>query len=80
METTKLKVVTIKVELPIDLARKIFRESGDLSISEFPATLEFAESLAEVLNLDQMDTTELDEPTLIVQNSENILIPTKRTK
>jgi hypothetical protein len=78
--TPRNKVTAVEVQLRIDLAREIFRESGNLPISDFPATLEFSESLAEVLNLDHKDTTELDEKTLLVQNSENILMPIKRKK
>jgi hypothetical protein len=80
MTARNLKTVAILVQIPIELAEEIFRESGNLAISEFPATLEFAESLAEVINLDQKETAGFNEPTLLVQNNENILISTKRKK
>lgn len=80
MTARNLKTVAILVQIPIELAEEIFRESGSLAISEFPATLEFAESLAEAINLDQKETTGFNEPTLLIQNNENILIPTKSKK
>jgi hypothetical protein len=79
MALGNLKVIAVDVQLPIDLAREIFRESGNLPISEFPATLEFAESLAEVLNLQEEDAT-YNEPTLMVENREQISVPARRKK
>ena len=75
-----MKVVAVDVQLPIDLAREIFRESGNLTISEFPATLEFAESLAEVLNLEQEEDVACTEPTLMVENRESISVLARRKK
>jgi hypothetical protein len=80
MVPTNLKVVAVDVQLPIDLAREIFRESGNLAISEFPATLEFAESLAEMLNLEQKEDAGCTEPTLMVENRESISVPARRKK
>jgi hypothetical protein len=80
MVPRNLKVVAVDVQLPIDLAREIFRESGNLAISEFPATLEFAESLAEVLNLEQEEDAGCTEPTLMVENRASISVPARRKK
>jgi hypothetical protein len=74
------KVIAVDVQLPIELAREIFRESGDIAISEFPATLEFAESLAKALNLEQEDEAGRTELTLTVQNRESISVPARRKK
>lgn len=80
MAHRNLKVVAVDVQVPIDLAREIFRESGNLAISEFPATLEFAESLAKVLNLEQEEDVGCTEPTLMVPNREIIAVPSRRKK
>jgi hypothetical protein len=74
------KVIALVVKLPIDLAKEIFRESGDLAISEFPATLEFAESLAEALNMGKEDEAGHTQLTLMVQNRESIFVPARRKK
>jgi len=74
------KVISVDVQLPIELAREIFRESGNLAISEFPATLEFAESLAEALNLEQEDEAGPTQLTLMVRNRESISVPARRKK
>ena len=74
------KVLSVDVQLPIELAKEIFRESGNLAISEFPATLEFAESLAEALNLEQEAEAGYTQLTLMVQHSESIPVPARTKK
>jgi hypothetical protein len=74
------KVISVDVQLPIELAKEMFRESGNLAISEFPATLEFAESLAEALNLEKEDKAGHTQLTLMVQHRESILVPARRKK
>ena len=74
------KVISVDVQLPIELAKEMFRESGNLAISEFPATLEFAESLAEALNLEQEDQAGHTQLTLMVQNWESIPVPARTKK
>ena len=76
--TPRSKMLSVDVQLHIDLAREIFRESGDLSISEFPATLEFAESLAEALDLEE--ETEPGQLPLFVEHRETISVPSRRKK
>ena len=72
-------MISVDVQLRIDLAREIFRESGDLSISKFPAILEFAESLADVLNLEEGETEPRQLP-LFVKHRETISVPARRKK
>lgn len=43
MNERKAKVLSIVIHLPIKRAIEIFRESGDLPVSEFPAIVKFAE-------------------------------------
>jgi hypothetical protein len=74
------KVLSVDVQLPIELAKEIFRESGNLAISEFPATLEFAESLAEALNLEQEHEAGQTQLTLMVQHRESIPVTARRKK
>ena len=46
-----LKVSKITVEMPIDLALKMFIETGDLPVSKYPPLEELAEIIAQVLNV-----------------------------
>lgn len=64
----KPKVLALVVYLPIDLAVEMYRESGNLAMSDFPNILKFAESIAEVL--DPMHITEVGKDDL-----EFMLIP-----
>lgn len=52
MSQEKPKVLGIVVYLPVDLALEMYRESGNLSISDFPYILKFAESIEETLNVE----------------------------
>lgn len=72
------RTIALVIQLPIELAKEIFRESGNLAISEFPATLQFAESLAEVINLEQEKETACTELTFMVENKERISVPARR--
>ena len=46
-----LKVSKITVEMPIDLALRMFIETGDLPVAKYPALEELAEIIAQVLNV-----------------------------
>jgi hypothetical protein len=74
------RTIALVIQLPIELAEDIFRESGNLAISEFPATIEFAESLAEVLNFEHKEDTRYPEPTMMVKNRESIPVPARRKR
>ena len=60
-----MKLLGVVIHLPIDLAIEIFRESGDLPVSEFPAILKFADSIAEVLDIEQNENNVHAELTFI---------------
>jgi len=60
-----VKLLGVVIHLPIDLAIEIFRESGDLPVSEFPAILKFADSIAEVLDIEQNENNVHAELTFI---------------
>lgn len=51
----KPRVLALVVYLPVNLAVEIYRESGNLAMSEFPNTIKFAESIAEVLDLEHTE-------------------------
>ena len=56
----KPKVLALVVYLPVNMAVEIYRESGNLAISEFPNTLKFAISIAEALDLEHIENVEKD--------------------
>ena len=76
MSQEKPKVLGLVVHLPIDLAIEIFRESGDLPISEFPAILKFADSIAEVLDMEQNENSAYAGPTFMSKTDEKISVST----
>jgi len=39
------------INVPVDLAREIFRESGDLQFARFPATMALVDSIGKALNI-----------------------------
>jgi len=45
-----LEVSRITLEISVDLALKMFAETGDLPVAKYPALEELAELIAEVLN------------------------------
>jgi len=65
MSEREVKLLGVVIHLPIDLAIEIFRESGDLPVSEFPAILKFADSIAEVLDIEQNENNVHAELTFI---------------
>lgn len=69
----KPKVLALLVYLPVNLAVEIYRESGNLAMSEFPNTIKFAESIAEALDLEHIENFEKD-------NVEFALIPKAKRK
>jgi len=75
MSQEKPKVLGLVIHLPIDLAIEVFRESGDLPISEFPAILKFADSIAEILDMEQHKNSAYAEPTFMPKSDEKIAVP-----
>jgi len=73
MPQEKSKVLAVIVHLPIDLALEIYRESGDLSISEFPSILKFAESIAEALDIGHIENGKNPKLTFFSQSEGKIL-------
>ena len=74
MSQEKPKVLGLFIHLPIDLAIEIFRESGDLAVSEFPAILKFADSIAEVLDMEQDKNSAYAELTFMPKSDEKIAV------
>ena len=74
MSQEKPKVLGLLIQLPIDLAVEIFRESGDLVISEFPAILKLAQSIAEILDMEQDKNSAYAELTFMPKSDEKIAV------
>lgn len=71
-----MKILGVVIHLPVDLAIEIFRESGDLPVSEFPAILKFADSIAEILDMGQNENNIHTEPTFMTKSTEKISVST----
>lgn len=70
-----MKILGVVIHIPVDLAKEIFRESGDLPISEFPAILKFADSIADVLDIENENNVHI-EPTFMTKGAEKISVST----
>ncbi|MEM3566117.1 MAG: hypothetical protein QXK18_04515 [Candidatus Bathyarchaeia archaeon] len=66
MSLEKPKVQALVVYLPLDLAVEMYRESGNLAISDFPNILKFAECIAEVLDLERITEVGMDKLEFVV--------------
>lgn len=51
MNARKHKDSGLIINLPIELAREIFSESGDLPVAKFPAIIALSESIGKALRL-----------------------------
>ena len=78
----KPKVLALVVYLPVDLAMEIYRESGNFAMAEFPNTLKFAESIAEVLDLQHIENVEKEgvEFAVLPGSEEKITAKSKRKR
>ena len=74
MSQGKPKVLGLVIHLPVDLAIEIFREIGDLPISEFPAILKLADSIAEILDMEQDKNNAYAELTFMPKSDEKIAV------
>ena len=74
MSQGKPKVLGLVIHVPVDLAIEIFREIGDLPISEFPAILKLADSIAEILDMEQDKNSEYAELTFMPESDEKIAV------
>ena len=72
MSQGKPKVLGLVIHLPVDLAIEIFRETGDLPISEFPAISKLADSIAEILDMEQDKNSAYAELTFMPESDEKI--------
>ena len=77
MSREKPRVIAVVVHVPIDLALGIYRETGDLPISEFPCILKFAETIAEVLDVGHVENGKNAELTFFIQGERKIPVPTR---
>jgi len=61
-------------------AIEIFRESGDLPVSEFPAIVKFAERVGEILNMEQNEGAACVKTASLFKDNEKIQVSAKSSK
>ena len=66
MNEMEAKILGVVIHLPIDLAIEIFRESGDLPMSEFPAIVKFAERVRSISQREHVILALIEDLILIV--------------
>ena len=77
MSCRKPSVTEIVVHIPIELAIDLFRESGDLSSSDFPAIMKLVESISEVLDIEQIEKASQAETVFVREGEEEIRVSRK---
>jgi hypothetical protein len=70
MRRTKLKAhksrdQSLIVRVPVELARDIYRESGDLQFAMFPATMTLVDTLGKALGASRKETAKQLRPTIL---------------
>ncbi len=63
----KSKDTSLVVSVPLELARDIFAESGDLQSDRFPAIMIFAETIGKALPPIREDTKETPKPAVLAK-------------
>jgi hypothetical protein len=65
------------INVPLELARDIFSESGDLPAAKFPATMILADTIGKALSSGREENTKRPKPT-ILSKTKKTTIPRKR--
>jgi hypothetical protein len=65
LNAKKPKNPRLIINIPVELAREIFRESGDLGVGEFPALLILADSIGEAMSAGHYETAIPQKPTIL---------------
>jgi hypothetical protein len=66
MNEREPKILGVVIHLPIELAIEIFRESGDLQVSEIPAIVKFAERVRSISQREHVILALIEDLILIV--------------
>jgi len=69
MDLEKMKIVGVVINMPVDLAIEIVRESGNLAVSECPAIEKLAECIAERLDIEHSENNIEVEPILVSEHT-----------
>ena len=56
------------IRVPIELARDIYRESGDLEFAVFPATMTLVDTIGKALGAGKKETAKPLRPTILRRN------------
>ena len=73
MTQIESKFSKLVIQMPLELAKEVLIESGDLPITKFPATLEIAEKIAEALNLNDAGKQGYEQKTLEIKSKKQAL-------
>jgi hypothetical protein len=65
LNARKSKDPSLIIRVPIELARDIYRESGDLQFAMFPATMTLIETIGKALGASKKETTKQLKPTIL---------------
>ena len=65
MKTHKSKDSSLIIRVPFELAKDIFRESGDLEFAMFPATMTLIDIIGKALGTSKKDSAKQLKPTIL---------------
>jgi hypothetical protein len=68
LNTRRPKDPGLIIHVPLELARDIFRESGDLQFVKFPATMTLADTIGKDLSTRHKESTRQPKPTILRRN------------
>lgn len=68
LNARKPEDVGLIVRVPTELARDIFRESGDLPFAMFPATMTLANTIGKALSASHKESAKQLKPTILRRN------------
>lgn len=73
MNTRKVEDVSLIIRVPTELARDIFRESGDLPFAMFPATMTLANTIGKALSASHKESAKQLKPTILRRNGKAVV-------
>ena len=77
MDTKETKDLGIMMNVLLELAREIFRESGDLPFAKFPAMMTLADSIGKAMDIDHDESVARPKPTISHKRSQNYPLSTR---
>ena len=73
MTARKSKDQSLIIRVPVELARDIYRESGDLQFAMFPATMTLIDTLGKALGASKKESVKQLKPIILRRDRKNLV-------